>query len=309
MSTSGRGRRHLQPGATRRQLGVRDSSASEVDEVVATWVDLTDEVVRVLVHGDVGRAFGRADAGRAQIATRYGGAALLVGPVTAATTLARHLLGHTQGIVGIGGVLEALDPPLGQRRMAWALALVHGIAADAGGLELAAPEATVLLMNEAGTDAPAIASVVWWAFCRVGADEGVGATWCSDAGGATEDDDVDQAAAAIGAAACLVGLVGAGQDRLARALAASITSDILLPDGVVACLTLLDLDGDPDEATVRRVCHEAMERPVDDDLSFEAGADELLERAARAAHRPGGGESAGTEALERLERWLRAGGE
>lgn len=145
---------------------------------MAAWVDLTDEVVRMLVHGDVGQAFARADAGREQAATRCGGVVLLVGPVTAATRLARHLLEHTEGIVGIGGGLEALDPPLGRRRMAWALALVHGIAADAGGLELAAPEATVLLMNEAGTGATAIASVVWWAFCRVGADEGVGATWC-----------------------------------------------------------------------------------------------------------------------------------
>ncbi len=75
---------------------------------------------------------------------------------------------------------------------------MHAIAADAGGSELAAPEATVLLMNEADTDAPAIASVVWWAFCRVGADEGVGATWCADAEEVTEEDDVEQAASVVG---------------------------------------------------------------------------------------------------------------
>ena len=167
MSNSRRVRRGLHTATARQEHALRDLSESEVDQVVAAWVDLTDEVVRVLVHGDLGRAFERADAGRAQIATRFGGVALLVGPVTAATTLARHLLEHTERIVGIGDVLEALDPPLDQRRMAWAVALAHGIAADAGGLELAAPEATVLLMNGAGADAPAIASVVWWAFCRV----------------------------------------------------------------------------------------------------------------------------------------------
>lgn len=288
---------------------MRDLSASEVDEGVAAWVDLTDEVVRVLVHGDFGRAFERADAGREQIATRYGGLALLVGPVTAATGLARHLLEHAGGIVGIHGALEALDPPLGQRRMAWALALVHGIAADAGGLELAGPEATVLLMNEAGTDASAIASVVWWAFCRVGAEAGVGTTWCADAEDVTDEDDVGQAVAAVGAAACLVELVGTGQVRLARALASSIASDILLPEGVAACLAVVDLDSEPDGATVRRVCHEAMERPVDDDLPAEADAEELLERATRAARRLGGGKGAGPAALARLERWLLTGGE
>jgi hypothetical protein len=309
VSASDRGRRYLHAVTPRREVTERDLSASEVDEVVTAWVDLTDDVVRVLVHGDLARAFELADAGRQQLATRYGGVALLVGPVTAAATLARHLLEHAEGIVGIGGALEALDPPLDQRRMGWAVALAHGIAADAGGLEGAAPEATVLLMNEAGTDAPAIASVVWWAFCRVGADEGVGATWCTDAEEVTEEDDVDQAVAAIGAAACLVGLVGTGQERLARALATSIASDIVLPEGVAACLALLDLDREPDRATVRRVCHEATERPVDDGLSVEAGTEELLERASRAARRLGGGEGAGLAALERLERWLVTRGE
>lgn len=78
---------------------------------------------------------------------------------------------------------------------------------------------------------------------------------------------------------------------------------------MAACLALVDLDREPDGATVRRVCHEAMEGAVHDDLPVEADAEELLERAARAACRLGGGEFTGTEVLERLDRWLLAGGE
>lgn len=303
MSHSRRARPHLHALPARRE-NPGDPPEPDVDEGVAAWEELTDDVVRLLVQGGTDEVTKRADAGRAQIATRCGGVSLLVGPVTAATSLAHHVLEHANAIVGIQDALETLDPPLGQQRMAWALALVHGIVADAGGLKLAAPEALVLLMNEAGTDAAPIASAVWWAFCQVGAGEGVGANWCAYAKGASEDTDVDQAAAAIGVAACLVGLVGAGHARLAHALASSVASDLLLPDGVAACLALVDLDRAPDVATVSRVCHETMERRGDDDPSVEADAQELLGLATRAARRFGGGEGAGLAALDRFERWL-----
>lgn len=71
---------------------------------------------------------------------------------------------------------------------------------------------------------------------------------------------VGQASTAIGAAAALVEVVDAGHARLAAALTASIVRDVLLPDGMVARLLLVDLDGQPDEATVRPSCREAADR-------------------------------------------------
>ena len=65
--------------------------------------------------------------------------------------------------------------------MAEAIGLTHGILAEAAGFGATAAEATVLLL-ERSEDAGAIASVVWWAFCQTGAEEGLGIRWCRRSG-------------------------------------------------------------------------------------------------------------------------------
>lgn len=288
--------------------GKRKLSGAEFDRAVTEWIELTDEVVPLLASGEHKRAIARRDERRDELERQWGAVACTVGPVVAASQLTAHVLFHVSGFEDLGSMLESSDFLREQNRIDSARVLAQGILADAAGIATSALNAAVALLDRVDEDAAAIAILVWGIFCAAGAEYAVGARWCDHAGcgGSGETRGSAEAAADVGAAAALVALAGAGETALATSLAASIAGKVLLPDGVVGCLALLERSDELDEATVRAICHETMERRDVDDADVENDTHELLRSAERVAARLGGGLNAGAEALRRLDGWLAA---
>lgn len=302
-------RRHLQQTSGRNTYKPRELSLNEVSELIEAWEDLTNEVVAALMRCSHTDAEHLINTRQHELASTYGGMSSLIGPVSTATTLAGHVLHHAGRLEGIDELIASMSNLEHQGRMEAAMALAQAILADAAGMDTVAMDAAGVLLDEAGEDAGPIATGVWMAFCQIGADHGVGATWCAQPDDeeyetSEESDDVDDARDAVGVVAGLVGSVGSGQDEVAEALANTIASDILLMPGVMACFELLALDATPDVATVRRVCHEASERYFEDESDEEEDAKRLVWLAQKLVQQNGWGNDAGERVLAVLRERL-----
>lgn len=149
-------------------------SAAEVEEVLTAWRVVTQEVILLYSVDAVDEAVDAANEGITPLAERYGGLALVIGPLVSAMGVTAAAVTEGRRLEGVREQIQTTPLLAAGERRAMALEVLQVVLAsgvDATGYPVV--EVLDRAFAQLGADLSLVLEVVWLAVCAVAGRSGV----------------------------------------------------------------------------------------------------------------------------------------